>query len=87
MSFLFHNFQQSDISVDQKTTTGGRTALHLAASQGGEGVVRALLTAGADARYRLGQGGEGVVRALLTAGADARYVGQGTVGYCGQLIH
>ena len=78
--------------MDQKTTTGGRTALHLAASQGGEGVVRALLTAGADARYRIGQGGEGVVRALLTAGADARYVllyyvGQGTVGYCGQLIH
>jgi hypothetical protein len=51
LSLLTSGFaQQNDVSVDQKTSTGGRTALHLAAGLGAEGVARALLVAGADAR-------------------------------------
>lgn len=48
--------QQIEVSVDQKTSTGGRTALHLAAGQGAVGVARALLAAGADARYKASLG-------------------------------
>jgi len=50
--FLQHN----DINVDQKTSTGNRTSLHLSAATGRTDIARALLHAGASIRARASLG-------------------------------